>query len=432
MSTSSCGCRDNGPVSRAISRLQAALVAVALACPVAHAQQPATPTEGDGRAVFVRALATAETSGLQRALAQKDWVYAADTLRTSPAAIARFVMRDHTLLAMKQDTTVVLSEYQFKLEDSTASKMVTKVTSGSLRALTGLIDKRDPDKVVLQTPLATAGVRGTAIRVDLYPSGVEEIIFDFGQGWVGNKAGRVDVKTGWGARVISATILPELFKVKQDPEDFAFIALDLLGRAPPDDTMGSPLPSDGLARRKALGEISDRAAARGRKLDPADAVVLLGLLEQVPNPDEARTLAILVGLLKTIKDPDMSLIQTEVELVPARAVAVLDSGVQAGGKLERVLHAVLSGLLPIWPDPVDPVLRRAEKLGLDPARAREILDTVRQPVPCRRSGKTSSGASGEVSCVPPAAAPVAASTPAPIGQRYSAVRTGTPVHSVTS
>ena len=114
-------------------RLGVALVAVALAC-AARAAESAPPSLGDGKTVFIRSLATAEAGGLQRALAQKDWIYVADTLRTSAKASARFVMRDHTMLSMQPDTRIVLAEYHFD-DSRNDSKMVTTVVAGSLRAL---------------------------------------------------------------------------------------------------------------------------------------------------------------------------------------------------------------------------------------------------------------------------------------------------------
>jgi hypothetical protein len=405
--------------------MAAGVLALAAAAGDSGAQDAASQApQGDGRTVFVRALATAEAGGLQRALAQKDWIYVADTLRTSEKSSARFVMRDHTLLAMKPASTVVLAEYQFKLEDTTASKMVTKVTSGGLRALTGLIDKRDPDKVVLHTPLATAGVRGTAIRVDLYP-GMEEIIFDFGRGWVANRAGRVEVGTGWGARVISATILPELFKVGEDPEEPAFIVLDLLGRQPPDIGFSAPLPSGAGERRKALDAIVRESEQAGRTMDPANAPVLIGLLEQVPNPDPERSLAVIEGLLLATEENDVPLIHTAVQLVPNRAPELLEIATRAGLDLVPALQAVLDGLLPVWPEPVPAVMARVEQLGMPPDQAGQILESVRQSVPCRRTPglQTPEQEPAPLACAP--ATPPPSPGVGPIVLRYSA--NGSPV-----
>lgn len=354
----------------------------ACADPALHAQTPETAASGDGKTIFVRSLATAKAGGLQRALARQDLIYVADTLRTSPTANARFVMRDQTLLSMQPDTEIVLAEYQFKPAASGQDKMVTRVVSGSLRALTGLVDKRDPDRVTLQTPLSTAGVRGTALRVDLYPGGVEEIAFDFGQGWVENGAGRVEVATGWGARVSSATAPPRLFKLKRDPRDPAELALAFLGRSAADPGNPPAPPPDKQAEESALSEVSAKAADAAQDMAAADQVLLIGMLEQVPAPDTGRALAVLEGLLRTSTDLDAELIMSAVGVAPTRSADVLRAAARSGVDVATALADVLSALLPWWPEQVRAVIDAAVALGLDPQEAQRILDAAEQPVPC--------------------------------------------------
>jgi hypothetical protein len=110
------------------------------------------------------------------------------------------------------------------------------------------------------------------------------------------------------------------------------------------------------------------------------------MLEQVPNPDSARTLAVIEGLLRAADDFDLELMQTAVQLVPERAPRILEAAVRTGTPVRLALQAVAGALLPVWTKPVQPTLEAATRLGLDPGEANTVLEEVRQSTPCRIEG----------------------------------------------
>jgi hypothetical protein len=371
--------------------LLAWLLLPALAPHAAAADRPP-----DGRAVFVRELATAEVEGLSRILAAKDLVYVEDTLRTSDKALARFVMRDRTMLAMKPGSVVRLAEYEFKA-DGDADKMVTEAVSGGLRVLTGLVDKRTAQNVKLKTPLSTIGIRGTALRIDVFPDGKEEVVFDLGHGWVRNAAGSVDVPQGWGARVISERLRPELFQPDQDDDDPATLALLLAGRAPPDIARSHPMPPGETERLEALAQTSSQARRIAATMDAADRILLVGMLDQIPEPDEAVTLAVLEGILAVSAAGEPAVLSAAVQLAPERAAVLLGIAVEGGTEIRSALDTVLGAVQPFWPEQLDGVLDQAEQLGLSRQAVLEVMRDLRQPVPCRtRPATAQPGADGVI------------------------------------
>jgi hypothetical protein len=56
-------------------------------------------------------------------------------------------MRDKSMLALQPGTVISISEYHFETGDPGSDRMVTGVVKGSLRALTGLVDKRTVNRV---------------------------------------------------------------------------------------------------------------------------------------------------------------------------------------------------------------------------------------------------------------------------------------------
>ena len=137
---------------------------LAVALPAVAAPPPAGAADNAGRAVFVRGGVTAEAAAQKRPVKARDPIFQQDVLEAADGASARFVMRDKSMLALQPGTVVSISEYQFKPDDPAADRMVTGVVKGSLRALTGLVDKRGKEEVMLKTQIATIGVRGTEVK----------------------------------------------------------------------------------------------------------------------------------------------------------------------------------------------------------------------------------------------------------------------------
>ena len=92
-------------------------------------------------------------------------VHASDRIVTGPASAAAIGLRDGTVLAIGADSLVDLAQFQF---DSTTEQgnVLVRLARGTLRMITGLVARTQPEQVKVSTPTAVIGVRGTDFIVE--------------------------------------------------------------------------------------------------------------------------------------------------------------------------------------------------------------------------------------------------------------------------
>jgi hypothetical protein len=99
--------------------------------------------------------------GSRRNLEVGGIVYNGDVLETSQGSLLRLTMTDRSMYTVNENTRIEIKDFKFQeavpAEDSSHLSLVR----GAFRFLTGLIGKRNPDKVAYETPVATIGIRGT-------------------------------------------------------------------------------------------------------------------------------------------------------------------------------------------------------------------------------------------------------------------------------
>ena len=99
-------------------------------------------------------------SGATRAASPGDPIGAVDRIVTGPDSSASVVLRDDTTLVVGPSSRLDLKEFHF---DATTHEggMLLSLLRGSMRMITGLIGKTNPDAVRVETQTATIGIRGT-------------------------------------------------------------------------------------------------------------------------------------------------------------------------------------------------------------------------------------------------------------------------------
>jgi ferric-dicitrate binding protein FerR (iron transport regulator) len=121
-----------------------------------------------------------EVGARQRAVAQRfrhhapaspgDALGAVDRIVTGPDSSASVVLRDDTTLVVGPSSRLDLKEFHF---DGTTHEggMLVSLLRGSMRMITGLIGKTNPDAVRVETQTATIGIRGTdfIVQADAQP-----------------------------------------------------------------------------------------------------------------------------------------------------------------------------------------------------------------------------------------------------------------------
>ena len=98
-----------------------------------------------------------------------DALRAGDRVATGKDGAASVVLKDGTVLTLGPNTTADLSQFQF---DTTTQEgnFVLELLQGSVRVVTGLLAKINPDRFKVKTPTAVVGVRGTDFIVEATPT----------------------------------------------------------------------------------------------------------------------------------------------------------------------------------------------------------------------------------------------------------------------
>ncbi len=134
------------------------LAAAASFMPTAQAQVAA------GRVLIAAGDVVAVRSGKPVPLIDGSSVEAGDTIKVGDRSSVQLLMVDKAVLALRANSALSLDAYRFD-EQGSASKSFFSLLQGGLRAVTGLIGKRNRDNFRLITPTATIGIRGTHFTV---------------------------------------------------------------------------------------------------------------------------------------------------------------------------------------------------------------------------------------------------------------------------
>ena len=136
---------------------------------IAQSSAPATPpasasTAFEGHAGFVKSVegkvSIVNAAGATRPVKAGDPVAPADRVETDKDSGASVVLRDGTMMVVGPSSRLDLKEFRF---DSTTQDggVFVALLRGSMRMVTGLIGKKNPDAMRVDTQTATIGIRGT-------------------------------------------------------------------------------------------------------------------------------------------------------------------------------------------------------------------------------------------------------------------------------
>jgi len=135
------------------------LISIAISSWQAFAKIPSA-----GKIVLVTGKAVAlSSSGESRKLKRGGPFYEGDTIETQKKSFVKLKYSDGGVMLLRPATKLVIEKYKFPKKGK--GKSVTSLVKGGLRAVTGVIAKRNRDNFKLKTPSATMGVRGTDFTV---------------------------------------------------------------------------------------------------------------------------------------------------------------------------------------------------------------------------------------------------------------------------
>ncbi|MBT4941167.1 MAG: FecR domain-containing protein, partial [Rhodospirillaceae bacterium] len=95
-----------------------------------------------------------------------DPVYQGDVIVTGSDGGVGIVFLDQTLLSIAENGKAVLDEVIYDSSEQ-AGSMALSLLQGVFSMVSGEIAKTDPDALVLTTPVATIGIRGTQVSIDV-------------------------------------------------------------------------------------------------------------------------------------------------------------------------------------------------------------------------------------------------------------------------
>ena len=133
--------------------------------PTPSAQAPAALGTAAGIVKRSVGKVTLERAGQTLVVQPGQVVQVGDTLRTGPASAAGITLRDDTLLTTGPDSELQITAFAFD-ELTQDGNLLASLWRGTLSVVTGLISKRTPDNVKVQTRTVVLGSRGTEFIVD--------------------------------------------------------------------------------------------------------------------------------------------------------------------------------------------------------------------------------------------------------------------------
>ena len=151
--------------------------------------------------------AVAENSTTKRKLKRRAPIYGNDVVTTGEKGKAQIRMTDGGMIALKANSELVISDYEFSAENGKGS-VVMELVKGGLRSVTGAI-KASNGEYKLKTPVGSIGIRGTHYEIEVVSGQVFLAVWD----------GAIDVAVETGTEAGTTLSLG-------DGEDYSYAAID--------------------------------------------------------------------------------------------------------------------------------------------------------------------------------------------------------------
>ena len=122
-----------------------------------------------GTAKVVKGRVTVFDGRAERPLSPGDGIASTDRVATAADSSASLVLRDGTVLVLGPSSRLEMRAFAFN-PTTYEGNLVIGVVRGTMRMVSGLIRKNDPDAVRIETPTALIGIRGTDFIVEVDPA----------------------------------------------------------------------------------------------------------------------------------------------------------------------------------------------------------------------------------------------------------------------
>lgn len=106
-------------------------------------------------------LVVRKADGAMRFLSVKSQIGEGDTLSTERGTYARIKFSDGAEVVLRPQSQIKVDAYQYDAAQPERDNVLVSLFKGGLRSVTGLIGRRNRNKVLVSSPTATVGIRGT-------------------------------------------------------------------------------------------------------------------------------------------------------------------------------------------------------------------------------------------------------------------------------
>ncbi|MBU1710274.1 MAG: FecR domain-containing protein [Proteobacteria bacterium] len=145
-----------------------------------------------GEVVYVVGQAYSEEGSISLPLQTGSPIYKNNIIVTRELSRIEIHFSDNTILAMGENSRIVINEYVFSPENEDDSTLLMLMSHGRYRVLAGSIAKINPEKFTLKSSLAEIRIKGTEVMVVSDPEGDQLYVLEISQGRsleVSDKAG---------------------------------------------------------------------------------------------------------------------------------------------------------------------------------------------------------------------------------------------------
>jgi hypothetical protein len=112
-----------------------------------------------------------KADGTVKILSQKSEVEQGDTLVSEKATYARIKFIDNSEITLRPNSQLRIDSFSYDEAKPENDSAIFNLIKGGLRSITGLLGKRSKERVGLNTPTATIGIRGTTYIVQYVAPG---------------------------------------------------------------------------------------------------------------------------------------------------------------------------------------------------------------------------------------------------------------------
>ena len=338
--------------------------------------------ENRARAALIRGQVTASDSTTTRNLKRNDLIGVGETIKTGPKGLGQLVFPDRSMLYIKASSELLIEAFHFDAQDPQQDKSVTTIIKGGMRALSGIVGKRNPDNVQYNTRVSTIGIRGTAVDINqgapeclsndqldsCTASGASTdewaVTFDFGQGWVETEGGRVDVAEGETVR-FNRREKPSFARFTRRQGDPAFIARQF--------AQMEPNKMEAWAKEQAF------------RLRKEDLFFAIGLFNQSDRFSVDKLQGAIQGFSRAMSREERSeMREFTSRIYPADGPKIMKASTLSKDELSASLESIMRGMDNASQSELEQVYEAAVNMGITLEQAEQVMENLKNdPMQCR-------------------------------------------------